>query len=78
MTHSDQDLLSELQRDVNDLVSAAESLALSYKKCKNIGIKDHYSFEELVHSVEEWMSRFGLRSLTLQSFRDGARISPPD
>ncbi len=42
MTHSDQDLLTELQRDFNDLASAAENMALSYKKCKNIGIKGRH------------------------------------
>ena len=61
MTHSDQDLLSELRRDIHDLVSAAESLALSYEKCKNIGIKDHYSFDE-EESFDSLSSKFARTS----------------
>ena len=48
MTHIDRDLLPELHRDINDLVHAAESLTLSYEKCNNICVKNHYSFEEFV------------------------------
>ena len=61
MTHIDQDLLSELQRDINDLVHAAESLTLSYEKCKNIGVKDHYSFEE-EESFDSLSSKFARTS----------------
>lgn len=70
MTRSDQDLLTELQRDINDLVSAAESLALSYEKCKNIGIKDHYSFEE-EESFDSLSSKFARTSdiLTQKVFK---------
>ena len=61
MTHIDQDLLLELQRDLGDLVSAAESLALSYEKCKNIGVKDHYNFEE-EESFDSLSSKFARTS----------------
>ena len=61
MTHIDQDLLSELHRDINDLVHAAESLTLSYEKCKNIGVKDHYSFEE-EESFDSLSSKFARTS----------------
>ena len=51
--------IRKLKKDLNDLTTALESLQITLKKCKKIGIKQEYNFEEqeLFDSLSSKFSR---------------------
>ena len=57
ITHKRKLLKKELIKNIEVLNIALETLIYSYNKCKDIGIKNEYSFEQL-ESYEALTSRF--------------------
>ena len=57
----DENYLNQLKNDLAHLGIAVESLRLSFAKCKNIGIKNSYNFEEQ-ESFDSFTSKFSRTS----------------
>ena len=53
--------LSKLNKDLNDLTTSVESLKISFSKCKKIGIKQEYDFDEQ-ESFDSFTSKFARTS----------------
>ena len=67
MTQDEKDLLQE---EISAVNNAGEILRQSFKKCKQIGVKNEYSADEL-ESIEAFTSRFARTAdiLTQRMFR---------
>ncbi len=58
---NDKNHLSKLNKDINDLTTSVESLKISFSKCKRIGIKQEYNFDEQ-ESFDSFTSKFARTS----------------
>lgn len=58
---NDKNYLVELKKDFGDLFISLESLKASFTKCRNIGVKEKYNFEEQ-ESFDSLSSRFARTS----------------
>jgi hypothetical protein len=58
---NDKNYLNKLKKDFNSLDISVESLKISFRKCKGIGIKKNYNFEDQ-ESFDSFTSKFSRTS----------------